>query len=297
MRIERVRLDGVRGLPTATYEFLDSSGEPDLVVITGRPGGGKSTLLEAIIAAKETLAPSGAVDFRWTALVPFGQKAAKVTLVFRPDDAERASTAWEGTTLEAEAILGESIVPAAALSPRALQLLARQGAFKGFAYFHPERELTPPRESPEDVSREQWLTRRNAKFSVVYPMLESRSPEMNCATDFLRQIFPNLAFDGLIRVNGTQQPRLLDHAADRVIPYELLSTGERAVALVALTVAATDLSDSIVLFDSPEVGLGDAAPRFLAAMIDWAPRSQWIVATSSEAVAQLASNGRRVHLS
>ena len=60
MKLARVSFLGVRGLADATYDLVGPSGVPhDLVVVTGPTASGKTRFLEAVVAAKEAIAPYG----------------------------------------------------------------------------------------------------------------------------------------------------------------------------------------------------------------------------------------------
>ena len=92
MKIARVTTSGVRGLPDRTFELADpATGRPlDVVFVTGPPGAGKTSFLDAIAAAKEDVAPYG--PRRSPApYVRRGAVAAKIRIDWWLTDDERAA--------------------------------------------------------------------------------------------------------------------------------------------------------------------------------------------------------------
>ncbi|MCC6523979.1 MAG: hypothetical protein IT373_15070 [Polyangiaceae bacterium] len=89
MKILSLRTAGFLGLPDGSYELGTGDEPAGLVVVTGAGPCGKTSLLEAIVAAKELVGPYGRLPAA-AGLVRRG--AARATLVARwvLDDAERA---------------------------------------------------------------------------------------------------------------------------------------------------------------------------------------------------------------
>ena len=124
MKIARVTVSGVRGLPDRTFDLTDpSSGRPlDMVFVTGAPGSGKTSFLDAIAAAKEDVAPYGP-RLSPAPYVRRGSVAAKIRVDWWLTDDERARLAADKPEISSESILSPSIPPSAAHDARLVALL------------------------------------------------------------------------------------------------------------------------------------------------------------------------------
>ena len=91
-----------RAVRDATLDFSTQGGSPHgVVVLTGPPACGKTRALEAILAAKEAIAPYGPMvpGAPWIAA---GATTTKIKLAFRLDDEEQTFTSASSPVLEAE---------------------------------------------------------------------------------------------------------------------------------------------------------------------------------------------------
>ena len=89
MKLLRATFLSIRGLPDMTCDFSRGQNDVarDVVVVTGPASSGKTRLLEALIAAKEVIAPYGAPLASEPWIRP-GDDAAKIELTFQLDDDE-----------------------------------------------------------------------------------------------------------------------------------------------------------------------------------------------------------------
>ncbi|HVY44924.1 MAG TPA: hypothetical protein VHB21_03555, partial [Minicystis sp.] len=103
MKLLRATFLGVRGVPDATLHLGDATtGKPrDLVVVTGPPASGKTRALEAIVAAKEAVAPYGPPQPGAAWIAP-SEGAAKVALVFVLDEEEQVFAGTESPMAEVD---------------------------------------------------------------------------------------------------------------------------------------------------------------------------------------------------
>src|SRR6185295_3330158 len=96
MKLRRITTDGVRGVADRLYDFTQRRGvgAAPVVVVTGPAGSGKTSLLDAIAAAKEDVAPWGA-RHSWSRVVRAGAGAAKVRIDWELDADERSRMGFE----------------------------------------------------------------------------------------------------------------------------------------------------------------------------------------------------------
>src|ERR1700679_1982841 len=104
MKIQRATFLGVRGVADATVDLTDPrTGAPHgIVMVTGASASGKTRLLEALIAAKEAIAPL-ALPPPSAPWIGAGS-AAKIVLTFHLDEAEREYAGTASPIQEGEVI-------------------------------------------------------------------------------------------------------------------------------------------------------------------------------------------------
>lgn len=302
MRIRAIELQGVRGLPSRTWDFPRTS-DADVIVVTGPRASGKTSFLDAIVAAKEKVAPYGAGDSRWARLVPEGQRAAKVTLSWETDATERERVHLEDELFSTEAILGEALglPPRPSRAVTALLGTLSDEPHGRVTYFHDSRQLPTPVSFESDATgKTHRLTSRNLKFVDVYPVLAR--PELASAraraSAHLASLCPDLEVKGLNLQGGSYEPMLGSRSSGALRPYSSLCASERQAALFALHVARVELARSVVIVDSPELGFGDdGAVDVMRAMLSWGHDNQLIFATASRALAAAVPPARVVELS
>src|SRR5688572_26376207 len=90
MKISNATFLGVRGLPDVTVRFAEGTAETAdaITVLTGPPASGKTRMIEALIAAKEVVAPYGQ-PVMGNAWIRPGERGAKIELGFQLDEEEQ----------------------------------------------------------------------------------------------------------------------------------------------------------------------------------------------------------------
>lgn len=301
MRLRGADLQGIRGLPSRAWDFPAPGSDVDVIAVTGPRGSGKTTFLEAILAAKERVAAYGVADPRWSRLIPDGARSAKVTLTWELSAAEMDRLRVDRPQMDIESILGEPLAGIPRLPPAAQTLLGTLAdpPIGRVIYFHDSRQLTPPASiEPERAARPFALTSRNNKFGGVYSVLtdRSRSAQRDQATALLKTLCPELSFVGVTSTSGVVEP-LLARAGSSEIPYAHLSLSEQQAALFALTFASVGLQDSVIIVDTPELAFGEVgAVELVRALLQWGTSNQLVLATTSRELLAAVPRGRVVEL-
>lgn len=300
MRIRAFSFLGIRGLDGLRQD-LPRSKETDLVVVLGAYTRGKTTFLDTIAAAKELIGPYGTPDGRWDHLVTSPTGAAKVRLDWEISETERSRAGLPEAFLSSESILGKPLVPVE--PPKILrQLLSTepQGDMGSIHYFHDSRDLSSPLSfGAAETAFQERLTTRNSKFADLYDVLDA--PEKRAARELgaarFTELFPQLEITRLRRSGVTFEPVIRHRQTNAERSYSLLSTSERHGFLLSLYTAKAIISDSVFLFDAPELGFGEeGAVDLIRALLRWTHRTQIIVATSARAVAAMPETANVVVL-
>ena len=177
MKLLRATFLGVRGLPDLTCDFSQGqSGLPrDWIVITGPSSSGKTRLLEALITAKEVIAPYGPPVAAEPWIRP-GAHAAKIELSFVLDQEEMRRAGGSASIASAEAIFGPTScryqVDDGVMA--VLERYEHDPRFGKVDYFPANRQIPPPGPSHGLTAFEQRLyrtTREPRKYAFIPRLL------------------------------------------------------------------------------------------------------------------------------
>jgi hypothetical protein len=317
MKVARLRSFGFRGLPDHTYSFAHArSGAPfDVVLITGDPGSGKTSLLEAILAAKEDIGAYGTPPAQATYLRE-GTLTARLDVTWLLSASEAHRAGLHERMISTTSLFGEG-APALPDHPSGLRALFREhsrDATRGkVEYFDAERTLPPGRgmryrggavtaadgrmrltTSPEKYRslRDYLISRVLASRASLVATLRERGIALRTTQPdaeqhlraLLRPFLPDLEFDG-IEPEGEGYRVLFRTRGGSVVDLDDLGTSARHALLVALTFERLGLHHSLVLFDGPELHV--SPPRqadFFCAIVALGPDNQIIAATTSPGV-------------
>jgi hypothetical protein len=298
MRLRHFKFTGTRSHDGLERDLPARSG-PDLIVAHGRYRAGKTTFLDTLACAKESLRPYGSPDARWSSLAKGG--GAKVELDWEPSAAERDRLAISEPILSSEALLGRN-GQGDDLSVPLAGLLGQPGDAETGAihYLHDSRDLGGPLSFGADAALVQGrLTTRNSKFAVLYDVLDQPgyAAARSLASARLGELAPGLEIEGLRRQGTSFRVALRDAHSGGERALESLSASESQALLVALYFSRAPVVDSIVLVDAPELGFGDeGAVELVRALLRWTERTQLIVATASSAVREMPEVAHVVEL-
>jgi hypothetical protein len=303
MKLARVTFLGVRGLRDVTLDLTDpKTGQPrELVILAGASASGKTRALEALVAAKEAVAPYGPLLPGATWIEP-GALAAKVAMSFWLDEEERTYAGVDSPTSEAEVTFGTQRNTRDA-EEGLVAVLGRyqHGKRAGKLEYFPATRRLPSHGPFGGTSaleqRIQRTTKDARKYSFVPRFL--RDLDVDAARgrrfgDALAQLSPTLRYEP---TGGEGLPRCLrsrDGAA--VTPLEL-SDGEADAVLLAATAIAIDLVSSLVLVDRPELYADPANfGAFVKGLGALGDDNQLVLASSSAELAAAAPDALIVRL-
>jgi hypothetical protein len=317
MKIKRVTTSGFRGLPDRAYDFVNAhTARPyDLVCITGPSASGKTSVLEAIIAAKENVGPYGPLraPSEWLAA---GERVAKVRVdwFLSEEEVERAGASSREIATESIFSLdpagpGSHDAPLASLLED-YDVDPRLGKFE---YFHAGRRLAAggaraiAAQASPAMDRMMRLTRDNGKYAGTVPFLVDlalglldMSGKGKTGVDTFNAMLSGLCktirFRGVDRIDGALRPRFVD-ARDRILSLDQLSDAERQAILFVASFARGGVHRSVVLVDEPEMHFAGPDLRGLAlSLSQLGADNQLILATGSPEVVAGASNAHVIRL-
>lgn len=298
MRIRAIEFDGVRGLPDESHDFPEAEGL-DIIAVTGGPGAGKTTFLDAVAAAKERVIPYGLPDAQWQWLLPLDQPSCRIRLTFGLSEAERSRLRVEAEEMEIEAILGERGHRTPKPSRALVDLLGTWSSLPStgrIAYLHAERTLPPPAVSaipPDAPVRLANDAIRYARLSSI--VAEGRQPALRRASRRLEEA-TGYAITGAAPYRGRDEIRVAKEGRPPMFA-SCLSATERQHLLFALAFSDPGFEDSVILIDTPEIAFGDqGALDLVRRLATWGTSNQIILATTSQAILASLPRGRVVTL-
>jgi len=286
MKLLRLALSNFRGVPSGTYDLSHpQSGEPlDLVVVTGPNGTGKTAMLRAIIAAKESVGAYGARPDA-TALVHRGSTDGSIHATWSLSEDEVRRSGLSRNTWETSMELG----------PKAAPPSVDPGLAKLFAQYlhhptHGKLELFPANRcldssrgrgaSPplsEKAEARLRVSADRAKYGCIRSWLlglgmqdMARAAERIATrgvalrhdlTDSLAPVkrsiaalAPHLRLVGIRpRPDSDGYDVIFQHRDGAEVELDELSDGERQAVLFAAAFERIQLHGSIVLIDHPEL--------------------------------------------
>lgn len=303
MRVRRLSTDGFRGLPDRSYSLIDprTDGGFGLVLVTGSRASGKTSFLEAIIAAKEQVGPYGAASDP-AIFLRAGETGAKVRVEWELSPVERDRYGSPRRAIMTESIFGQTVVEPPDPDPAIAAVLSEYDpdpAFGKVEYFHATRRLPLgatidlSREPGDPIDRLSRLSRDDMKYAnLIRFIVEAglgldRNPDgsskppgrIKAAFDAL---CPTKTIGGLYRSGDALLPVFLDHQ-NKAYSLAQLADSELDALLFAATYVRAGVHGSVVLIDTPEKHLGGGETReFIHALARLGDTNQLIVATRDE---------------
>lgn len=318
MKLLRLALENFRGAPNGEYAFTHpTTGAPlEMVYVTGPAASGKTAILEAIVALKESV---GAHDVppSPSRLLRRGAKSGRIEGVWQLTAEEMACAETAQATVETWLDLGDGLVPE--LAPAGLRALferyshdPEQGKLE---YFPANRRLargpgaTPrllageaalrPGASPDKYASVRQALIDLALADGVSTVAEAKARGILLKSDTRDSLVPyrrDIAeLSPSIRLGGVElrggEPELFFERPDGArLGLDELSDSEKQAVLFAVTYRRIGLSRSVVLIDQPELYLhADQQLRLLRALGRLGADNQTFLATSSPEITRLAA--------
>ncbi len=313
MRLVGLDTSGIQGVPDGCHAFANRTTllPFDLVLITGAPAAGKTSLLKAIAAAKHAAGPYPGALFDTAPLLRRGAEQAQIEATWLLSEGERdftGATRAQQTT----AVRFGSGPPRTTMDDGLGRLFSRyahdpeQGKFE---YFPANRRLAgpswkPPSPSSEAAEGRLRLTRDPDKYAGIRRLFHDltladaarlaqlldtqgvalRTQQPDALAPFKEAIAALLPDLRLTTVD-------LDERAGRVwfqrrdgvrVELDELSDSEQQAVLFAVTFRRLGLNHSVILIDTPELHLHPCrvAP-FFGRLLELGRDNQIIAATTS----------------
>lgn len=285
MKLIRLSCSTYRGLPARQLSFTDRAGTPHpLVAITGRAGCGKTTLLELLALHKEHVAPYGRAPRGEELLTP-GMQRLEVSTQWELDEGELRDTGGREPRLSAISVWDRER-PVAKAAPELTRVLGRyqHGGPWGKVDFVPASRWSIPQPGgtgdPVRAQKRNRLSLSGDKYAgIVRLVAEANDDDRTELERYLTAIVPELrlAFTATGAVRFSTR-----HGLRR---YTELAPSHRMLATMAITFSLVRLRRSVVLIDSPELGLAPGrAPALLCSLRELTPTTQLIVTTQDPEV-------------
>ena len=309
MRLASITTKNFAGLPDRAFTFRDSAGKAvNTVVVTGPSGSGKTRLLEAIIAAKETVAPYGR-PHRLERQARDASAAVVLETIWQLDDDERVAFRVSKEEVVV-ASAGPGVDPTLLRGPvRDLLAHYEQGSRRAKVdYFPAARALSKrpvgsaPRPRSELLERLGRLGDARDKYDGLWGWLHAELGRSSRRRDELAAAKGVVFADDVAESVGWLRDALAlfvdDPRIRRIDPdtgdLELaghggathgsdgLPTSARQALLFVLELAMVSHSRSVLLVDSPELGQPPASHvRVVSSLAKLTGQSQLILATTS----------------
>ena len=305
MRLLRLETSGVRGLRDAAWSFgADWPGIGHTTVVTGPPQCGLTTFLDSVAFTAARLAPAG-VPPDTADVLRAGGAAAMIRTTWGLDADERAFGGVLGETTEAEVVFRRDGLGRAEADPALLGLMSRYDHANEVSkvVLFPARRVddgsAPMLSDFEAEQRFRHLSPDPGKLAGIPAALVKHAGGygQRARLEGVQGLFDKLV--GSARFSGVTAAGLLEFTlgSGARVPLQALSLGERNAFALAAAVVLMGLGRSVVLLDTPEMGLAPGvAARWLELLRAEAPGAQWIVASRDPEVVAAAPAAARITL-
>jgi energy-coupling factor transporter ATP-binding protein EcfA2 len=316
MKLVRLTLQGIRGVPDRSYAFADSrTATPgDFVLVTGGTASGKTSLLEAVAAAKELVGGYGPPPDA-ARLVRRGEPKARIESTWLLSNAEKTRAGLADVEHSVVHEIGKGAARPAV--DRALQQLfasySPNPEHGKMEYFPAARRLVGPGSGPPAAVQPDALDARlrvrndPEKYVSIRGFLRNlamgdaarlarlvvergvvlgrdRPDSLLPYKDAVSELLPDLRLAG-VDIADDKAPVSFTRRDGAVVEMAELSSGEQQAVLFAVTFRRLGLNDSCILIDGPELHVHpEGHARFFGALVRLGTGNQIIAATTSSEI-------------
>lgn len=304
MRILSIETNGCRGVADRRYDLASSAeGSNSLMALTGPSGAGKTSLLDAIAAGKELVAPYGTSPAS-SDLIREDLDECKISMDWSLTEDERSFAALEGPASSEVIVRRRALVDVDA-DAGLIAVLERYSHYAGYGkmdYFPDDRAVPTHAVLLSDLvmdQRMQRLARGPGKYAGIARMTREVLLDEDAGRlgTTLKELFSHLCPTRRLVGVGPQGAPVFESTVGSKQTLEKLPASEKMAFLFAAGFVLLGLHDSVVLIDTPELrmGPGDAA-RILSELMSFAPTTQLVVATRDPSVLELAGAANTLKL-
>lgn len=301
MKLAQATFLGLRGVRDQTFDFLDRTSRlpSSFVLFTGPSASGKTRLLEAILMAKEAVAPyaAGASVEGWHR---DGVHAAKVVLVWWFNAEECAASGAPEPFVTTEAILREDGIHVDG-DEGVLSVLERyrhDDAFGKVEYFPESRRLLSygPAHGTGEMEQSGLRTETDLrKYGFVPRFLQELMRQPRKQTEFAERIgrlSPTLRY-----APGEYPEECFWSNGASPVRYHALCSSEIDAVIFAATSVMLGLSSSVLLIDRPDLHVGaDRLGPYLTALGTLGSDNQIFAASPNPGIANAVEGAKVITL-
>lgn len=306
MKIARLELQAFAGAPDGLYELSREGRVAPLTAVAGGPRAGKTSLLVAIAAAKEAVAPTGPPRLSHPLRLGAPRGHVEATWELDVDEAEAARlsdtiavTRWEITPdggkcdapaglrklfgmfdtndsiAKVELVPEELTTGATTKVPDPPALKSQRTALRADKYGWAPAALT------QALLGEAIAVR--GKLREQGMVVEGEVPDdSERFKKALLAVAPHLRLGKLADYGNGPEPTFTTETRPEGLPWSSLAATDRAALALAIGCVHLGLGRSVLLWDSPDRSFGPRSAAAMAALRHVVPEAQLVVALDAE---------------
>lgn len=293
MKIQKVALEGIAGLPDISIDLGSSGGRPhDLVLVSGPEASGKTRLLELLIAGLEVIGPYEGI-VRSTDWTSPKTPRARLALDLWLDADERAAAELESNPVHAVVDFGPDGITSNA--PRPLRRIVGRYTHDpsvGKREYFPEnrkRAWGARLDGTSDLEQSLWRCSKDPqKYGFITRFLAALPNDPERSRVFAQGL-ERLSTSVRYSPAGSRAEIVRRGIPDRGsfeangmsgVYFSELSSSEANAVIIAATASMIGLSRSVVFLDRPELYVDpERLVSWVHALLGLGADNQWIVAS------------------